>query len=253
MLLLSMTGRAACQNCRLLNPKLLDQVAPFADFILCTIPLSPFHVENLFRISHKVFRTTMTLQAPFHLERGCLRNHRHLIDPPVAGRTPDALVHMNRVIEVRKVRQVVDPNPFQRLARLETGPHRFQVRTVGPDLFMTIHAHRGRRHAGRSRRLDRRVAIAAIDTIIANVMLMTELDWLLAFDPLARVPSRASNLCRDPKGREQNKDRAINRGPRKVVRAMTEDLWHCRREDMHPFSRRTCPPIIASGRDKSRL
>lgn len=147
----------------------------------------------------------------------------------MAGRTADALVHMNRVIEIRKVRKVVDANPFQRLARLETCAHGFKIRTVGPDLFMAIHAHRGRRHARGGRSLDRRVAIAAINTVVANVMLMTELDRLLAFDPLARIPSRASNLCRDPKGREQNKDRAINRGPRQVVRAMTENLWHRRK------------------------
>jgi len=59
-------------------------------------------------------------------------------------------------------------------------------------------------------------------------MLMTELDWLLALDPLAGVPSRPGNLCRDPKGREENEDRAINRGSRQIVRAVTENLWHCR-------------------------
>jgi hypothetical protein len=32
------------------------------------------------------------------------------------------------------------------------------------------------------------VTVAAIDTVIAGVMFMTELDWLLSFDPLAGVP-----------------------------------------------------------------
>src|ERR1700681_1091818 len=63
-------------------------------------------------------------------------------------------------------------------------------------------------------------------------MLMTKLDWLLSLDPLARIPSGSRNLCRNPKGREQNEDGAINRGPRQIVRAVTENLWHRRREDM---------------------
>ena len=72
------------------------------------------------------------------------------------------------------------------------------------------------------------MTITTIDAIVADVMLMAELDWLLGFDPLARVPSGSSNFCRDPEGREQNKDGAVNRGSRQIVRAVTEYLWHCR-------------------------
>lgn len=60
-------------------------------------------------------------------------------------------------------------------------------------------------------------------------MLMTELNWLLGLDELAGVPARPSDLGRDPEGGEQNKNRAVNRGPRQIVRAMTEDLWHRRK------------------------
>jgi hypothetical protein len=90
------------------------------------------------------------------------------------------------------------------------------------------------------------VAIAAIDTVIANMMLMTELDWLLALDPLAGVPSRPSDLCRDPKAREQNEDGAINRGPRQIVRAMTENLWHV--PLMKVFAGGRTSPLIAANR-----
>src|SRR5712691_5203078 len=83
----SMTGRAACQNCGLLNVILLFQVHSFGDLVFSG--------------------------SPFHLERISLRNHGHLIDPAVAGRTADAFVYMNRVIEISEVRKVVDANPFQ--------------------------------------------------------------------------------------------------------------------------------------------
>jgi len=131
----------------------------------------------------------MTFQTPFHLQRISLRHYRHLIDAAMAGRTADAFINVNRVIEICEVRQIVNAHPLQRFARLETCAHRFQIRAVGPDLFVAIHAHGRRRNSGRSGSLDRRVAIAAIDTIVAYVMLMTELDWLLALDPLAGVPT----------------------------------------------------------------
>jgi hypothetical protein len=229
---LSMTSRTAGQKCRILNVILLLQIHSSGDLIFSR---SPLHVENLIFRPHKIFRTPMTLETPFHLQRISLRNHGHLIDSTVAGRTADAFVHMNRVIEISEVRKIVDANPLQRLTRLETGANRFQVRTVGPDLFMTIHAHCGRGHARRRCSLDGCVAITAIDTIIANVMLMAELNRLLALDPLARVPSGASDFCRDPEGREQNEDRAVDRGTRQVIRTMAENLWHCRREGVRSF------------------
>ena len=171
----------------------------------------------------------MTLQTPFHLQRCRLRHDGHLIDAAVTGRATDAFVHMNRVIEVSEVGQVVNADPFQRLAALETCAHRFEIRTICPDLFVAVHADGGRRHSGRRCCLNRRVAITAINAVITDVMLVAELYELLSFYPLAGVPARASNLCRYPKRGEQNKDRAVNRGPRQIVRAMTEDLWHRRK------------------------
>src|SRR5229473_4717707 len=140
------------------------------------------------------------------------------------------------MIEVSEVRQIVHANPFQRLARFETGAHRLEIRTVRPNLFVTVHADRGRRHARGRRRLNRGVAVTTVDAVIANVMLVTELDWLLALDPLAGVPTRAGNLGRHKQRRQQNEDRAVNRGPRQIVRAVTENLWHRRREDMHSLA-----------------
>src|SRR5712691_4788342 len=62
----SMTGRAACQNCGLLNVILLFQVHSFGDLVFSG---SPFHVENLIFRAHKIFGMTMTLKTPFHLQR----------------------------------------------------------------------------------------------------------------------------------------------------------------------------------------
>ena len=73
------------------------------------------------------------------------------------------------------------------------------------------------------------MTVTAIDAVIADVMLMTELNWLLALDVSARVPARSSDLSGDPKRGQQNKDRAKDRGSREVVGAVSENLWHRRR------------------------
>ena len=73
------------------------------------------------------------------------------------------------------------------------------------------------------------MAVTAIDAVITDVVFVAELDGLLSFDPLAGVPARPSDLGRDPQCCEQNKDGAVNRGPRQIVRAMTENLWHRRK------------------------
>lgn len=156
----------------------------------------------------------MTLQTPFHLQRLSLRHDRHLIDAAMASRTADTLGDVNRVIEVRKVRQVMHANPLERLAGLETRADRFEIRTVRPDLFMTIHADLRRRYSGGGRCLDGGVTVTAIDAVVAHVVLVAELNWLLPLDVLPGVPTRASNLGSYPKRGEQNKDRAKDRGSR---------------------------------------
>ena len=60
-------------------------------------------------------------------------------------------------------------------------------------------------------------------------MFMTELDWLLFFDPLTGVPRRTIQLNSDPQQRDTNKNSAIDRDFRQRVRTVMEDLGHCRR------------------------
>src|SRR5438309_10022308 len=146
---------------------------------------APLHIENLFPGAHKLFRITMTLQTPLHLQRRRLVGDGHLIDPTVTGRTAHAFLHMNAVIEISEVRQIVHAYPLQRLAAAKTRAHRLEIRTISPDLLVTVHACAGRRHAGGSRCLNRGVTVAAIDAVIADVMFVAELNWLLALDPLA--------------------------------------------------------------------
>src|SRR5262245_44752733 len=131
----------------------------------------------------------VTIQTPLHLQRLSLRHDCHLINLPVAGRAAHAFVYVNRMIEISKVGQIVDPHPFHWLAGLETRAHRFEIRAVGPDLLVTAHADGRGRHAGRRGFLDRCMTVTTIDPVVADVVLMTELNGLLALDVLPGVPA----------------------------------------------------------------
>jgi hypothetical protein len=109
-------------------------------------------------------------------------------------RTTDALLYVNAVIEIGVIRKIVDANPFERLAGAKTRAHRFEVLTLGPDLFVTVHARRGGWQSGGRRSFHRRVTVAAVNAVVADVMFVTELNRLLPFDPLACIPGRTIQL-----------------------------------------------------------
>ena len=178
----------------------------------------------------------MTLQTPLHLQRRGLINNRHLVNASVTRRTTDTFFHVNAVIEVDVIRKIVHAFPVERLAGAKTRAHGFEIRTVGPDLFVAVHARRGRRHSGGAGCFDGRVTVPAIDAVVTDVMFMTELNWLLAFDPLAGVPSGTIQLNRDPQQSNDYENSAINRDFRQRVSAVMEDLWHYRRRRVGRYS-----------------
>ena len=116
----------------------------------------------------------------------------------MARRATDTFFHVNAVIEVSVIRQVVNAYPLDWLAGAETRAHGFEIRTVGPDLFVAVHARRRRRQARGCGRLDGSVTVAAIDAVVTDVMFMTELNGLLSFDPLSGVPGGTIQLNSDP-------------------------------------------------------
>jgi len=163
----------------------------------------------------------------------------------VTRRAADTFFHVNAVIEVGVIRQIVNAYPLDRLAGGETRAHGFEIRTIGPDLFVAVHARRGRRQARGRRRFDGSVTVAAIDAVVTDVMFMTELNGLLTFDPLAGVPGGTIQLDSDPKQSDDYEYSAINRDFRQRVRAVMEDLWHYRgRACRALFSPQTSRPII---------
>ena len=231
-----MTCRATRQYLRWLYVILRYQRFSFVNLFFGFVLGMPFHVEDLVFLAHKLLGISVTTQTPLHLQRRRLVSDRHLIDAAVAGRTTDAFVHMNAVIEIDVIGKIVDAPPLDRFARAKAGADGLKVRAVGPDLFVTVHADGRRRNAGRRRRFDRRVAIAAIDAVVADVVFVTELNWLVALDPLTGVPGRTINLSGYPKRGDENKNGSIDRSLGERVGTVMENLWH-RRSWLIPNSR----------------
>ena len=61
--------------------------------------------------THVTLGVAMAVEAPLHLQRLFLPHQRHAIDLAVAGRAADAFVHVNAVVEVDEVGQVVHARP----------------------------------------------------------------------------------------------------------------------------------------------
>src|SRR5215831_3601959 len=82
------------------------------------------HVENLVARAQESFRLAVT------------------------GVAAHALGDMNAVIEIDKVREIVDPGPDQRFAAAEAFAHRLKQRCIDPDLAMAVHAGGGGGNSG---------------------------------------------------------------------------------------------------------
>src|ERR1035438_2925319 len=163
-----------------LNVILLDEL--FSELFLVGRRLIS-HAEHLVARAYVLLGIAVTIDAPVHVQRVFFVRERHLVHAAVTGGASDALVDMNTVIEVYKIRQVVDARPFQRFPAPVAGAHGFQNLGVRPDLRMAAHAALGRRYSGEGRRLYRRVAVPAIDAVIGDVVLVAEGDGL-RFDHL---------------------------------------------------------------------
>jgi len=92
----------------------------------------------------------------------------------------NALVHVNSVIEVNEIRNVVDPDPFNGTIFAKTGAHRLERGTVCPHLLVAIHADLCRWNSGKGGSLYRCVAIAAVNAQATDMMLVAERNRLIA-------------------------------------------------------------------------
>src|SRR5262249_46511550 len=126
-----------------------------------------------------MFGMAMAREAPLHVHVRVFPRKRHPIDAPVARLTTNTLADVDTEIKVDEVRQTVPAIPADRPILAQARAHGFKHVAVCPNLLVTVHARGSRRNTGKRADLDRRVAIPAIDTNAAGVMLMTEWDRLV--------------------------------------------------------------------------
>src|SRR5690348_479205 len=124
----------------------------------------------------------------------------------MTGRTTDAFLNVNAVVEIDVMRDDVHALPAERLPGSPTFTHGFQHRRVRPDLRMTGHARLRRRDAGIRRFADAGVAIPAVNAESVDVMLVAERHRLVIGDSLSGDRGRILDPPRDPGPRDEQDD-----------------------------------------------
>src|SRR5215471_14591469 len=138
-------------------------------------------------------------------------HERHFVDAAVTLLTPDALGHVNAVVEVGEVRQIMDFRPANGLPRSKARAHRLEHRTVFPNELVTVVASGGGGDAGRCGRLDRRVAVTAVDPQTGHVVLVTERNRLHQRDAAPRGVAGAVDDHEDAEETPDHKHRREDR------------------------------------------
>ena len=140
----------------------------------------------------------MAFQTPFHLQRRLLPGQRHLVHPAMTGFAAYALIHVNAVIEINEIRQIMHPRPRDRGIVAKARSNRLERRAGVPDLRMTVHASFGRRNIGEPRSLHRRMAVTTVQPHVTHMVGVAEWHRLLSCDTGLRGPRRSAPCAEKP-------------------------------------------------------
>ena len=138
----------------------------------------PVQVKDLTDRPQIIFGMSMAVQAPTHRKRFLLVNNVHVIHLTVAADATDAAIDVHRMIEIRKIRHLVDLDPVDRIPALPTLPHRGQFGIIRLNLGVAIHAGLRGGNIRMRRNLHVRVTIPAIHAELRHMDVMRERHWL---------------------------------------------------------------------------
>lgn len=186
----------------------------------------PAHVVNFVPRPDEFLRGAVAFETPTHVKRLGLAGERHLIDAAVTAGTADSFRHVNAVIEIDVVGQIMDAIPLQWLVARETGANRLQGGCVDPNLRVTRHAGVGAWEPGVGGLLNRSVAVPAINSVIADVMFVAERDRLIEGDVYIGRVRRPINLGRHPSGAANQDDCADDDDSSMNIRFRRKQLGH---------------------------
>ena len=71
----------------------------------------PVEIENLIDRPQVFFRVSMAIQTPTHAQRFVLVHHVHVVHFAMTANTADPTVNVNRMVEIREVRYLMDSDP----------------------------------------------------------------------------------------------------------------------------------------------
>lgn len=219
-----MTGAATGQHLGARNLVFLRQLLTFLGLVVFSG--WPIHLEDLAFRPDEQLGLPMTLKAPLHLQRSSLISEGHQVNTPVTGRAAHTLVHVDAVIEINEVGQIVNAGPPDRLARPPALAYRLQIRAVRPNLRVAVHAGFGGWDPGIRELFNGCVAVATIDRLIADVMFMAELYRLFSREESLSVVRRPVELEQHPDNDPDKENRSEDGGLRYEVGASIEDLSH---------------------------
>src|SRR5262249_50891841 len=120
----SMTGRAARE---LLDVVFRDQAATELELVRRRHVVD---AKNRFPRTDVALGIPMAVEAPLHLQRLLLPHERHPIDLAVAGGAADAFVHVDAVVEVDEIGEIMHPRPLDAAIGAEARAHRLEIRAV---------------------------------------------------------------------------------------------------------------------------
>jgi hypothetical protein len=107
-------------------------------------------------------------------------------------------MHVNAVIEVDELGQIVNARPLDGPAGPVALPNRFKFLARGPHFPMTIHANLSRRDVRERRYFDSVMAVPAINAEAARVVFVAECDRLFARNVLHHLVRRADDHSSQP-------------------------------------------------------
>src|SRR6185436_3784274 len=129
----------------LLNLVLLDQ--SLADLGLIR-RRDVVDAKHRFARAHVALGAAMAVEAPFHLQRFLLPHQRHPVHLSVTSGAAHPFVHMDAVIEVHEVGEIVDAVPLERAAGAEALADWLEERAVRENLWVAVHPRPRRRDDG---------------------------------------------------------------------------------------------------------
>lgn len=139
----------------------------------------PGHIEDPVTRPEVLGGIPVTVEAPLHLQCRCAHGEWHLIHPAMAGCAAHSIGNVNTVIEIDKIREIVNPLPAK-LCNTGTPAihHRCQHLLVGKQLGVASHASGNGWDASKAGGFHRLMTVTAIQPNLANMVLVTEWHYL---------------------------------------------------------------------------